>query len=201
MLQGVLSRMLPHDIWAKYIIFEGKQDLEKQMIRRIKGWMAPDSFFLIMRDQDSGDCIDIKNSLAGKIIESKKQDNAIIRIACHELESFYLGDLAAVEQGLGVRGISRQQNNKKYRSPDILSNASDELKKISKNQYQKIAGSRFIAPHLKIDGSNKSHSFNILIEGIKKITGLQDTHQQKVNSPKLLDLLHEFQHSETALVV
>ena len=84
-----------------------------------------------------------------------------------------MGDLVAVEKGLGVRGIYRQQNNRKYRSPDILSNASDELKRLSKNQYQKIAGSRLIAPYLKIDGSNKSHSFNILIEGIKKITGLQ----------------------------
>ena len=40
MLKGVLSRMLPHDIWVKYyIVFEGKQDLEKQMIRRLRGQM------------------------------------------------------------------------------------------------------------------------------------------------------------------
>ena len=122
-----------------------------------------------MRDQDSGNCLAIKNILADKVTESKKQDNTIIRIACHELESFYLGDLFAVEQGLCIHGIYKKQNKKKYRLPDNLSNASDELRKLSKNKYQKIAGSRSIAPYLKIDGSNKSHSFNMLIEGIKKI--------------------------------
>ena len=38
-----------------------------------------------MRDQDSGNCLAIKNILADKVTESKKQDNTIIRIACHEL--------------------------------------------------------------------------------------------------------------------
>lgn len=172
MLKGVLSRMLPPDICVKYLVFEGKQDLEKQVTRRLKGWNIPNSVFLIMRDQDSGDCVNIKNNLAEKVAGSNKQDNAIIRIACHELESFYLGDLAAVEQGLGINGISRRQNNKKYLSPDRLANAADELERLSKKRYQKISGSRSIAPHLNIDGSNKSYSFNILLEGIKKIISL-----------------------------
>ncbi len=125
-----------------------------------------------MRDQDAGDCVQIKNHLAGMVANSNKQQNTvIIRIACRELESFYLGDLAAVERGLGMPGIAKQQNKSKYRRPDSLANPSIELAKLAKNQYQKIAGSRAIAPHLKVDGSNSSHSFKVLLNGIQTLIG------------------------------
>jgi len=61
------------------------------------------------------------------------------------------------------------QNNKRYRNPDHLTNASEVLTKLSGSTYQKIQGSRMIAPFLKLDGSNRSASFNVLISGVKKI--------------------------------
>ena len=96
MLKGVLPRILPEDVYVYYVVFEGKQDLEKQVERRLRLWKKPDSVFLVMRDQDTGDCIAIKQNLADKVNASGKQSTAIIRIACHELENFYLGDLRAV---------------------------------------------------------------------------------------------------------
>lgn len=170
MLRSVLPRILPVDVDVKFIIFEGKQDLERQMERRLRYWQVPDSLFLVMRDQDSGDCRKIKTNLEKKVVASGKHNATLIRVACHELESFYLGDLAAVENGLTLNGLSAKQNSKKFRTPDTLSNAAEELLKLTKKQYQKISGSRSIAPHLKIDGSNRSHSFNILLNGIKKLT-------------------------------
>lgn len=122
-----------------------------------------------MRDQDSGDCISIKNGLKELVEKTGKADRTIVRIACHELESFYLGDLAAVETGLGVKGLAKQQGKVKFRTPDVLSNAAEELKKISANRYQKINGSRKIAPFLAVDGRNKSVSFTALVNGIKKL--------------------------------
>jgi hypothetical protein len=107
--------------------------------------------------------------LKEKVKDSGKMDNTLIRITCHELESFYLGDLNAVDQGLGTTYTSRKQNNQKYCIPDQLTNAAEELSKITKKKYQKMQGSRAIAPHLKLAGSNKSQSFNILSEGINKI--------------------------------
>jgi len=170
MLQGVLAKILTENINVYYMTFEGKQDLEKQLIKRLKYWQKPHSVFLVMRDKDSGDCMAIKQALLDKVTEAGKQDNTIIRIACHELESFYLGDLEAVEKGLALNGLTRRQQNKKYRKPDDLANASEELSKLTKNTYQKIAGSRSISPYLKTDGSNKSHSFNILLNGLKKLS-------------------------------
>ncbi len=45
MLRSVLPRILPVDVDVKFIIFEGKQDLERQMKRRLRYWQVPDSLF------------------------------------------------------------------------------------------------------------------------------------------------------------
>ncbi|MGZ4953743.1 MAG: DUF4276 family protein [Methylobacter sp.] len=169
MLKGILPNLLPEGINVKFLVFEGKQDLEKQLERRLKGWQQPDSFFLVMRDKDGGDCLMIKQRLAEKVCASGKQASTLIRIACTELESFYLGDLSAVDQGLEIGNLAKKQHERKYRTPDMLSNAAQELSKLTQQKYQKIAGSRAIAPFLKIDGSNKSHSFNVLLTGIRKL--------------------------------
>ena len=169
MLEGILPRFLDDGITVKYIVFDGKQDLEKNIEKRLKFWKQSNSGFLVMRDKDSGDCIVIKNNLIDKIEKSGQIENSVIRIACHELESFYLGDLSAVEKGLKINGLARLQSKSKFREPDKLSNPSEELYKLTKNKYQKVAGSRAIAPHLKIDRTNKSYSFNMLLQGIKKL--------------------------------
>ena len=166
LLKNLLPRFLSDEIEVHYIVFEGKQDLEKQLERRIKFWQRPQSHFLVMRDQDSDDCRLIKTSLQAKVNRTGKQSTSIVRIACHELESFYLGDLAAVEMGLSVSGLANKQEKSKYRTPDNLGNPVEELSKLTKNRYQKISGSRAIGPHLKIDGTNRSHSFNVLLAGI-----------------------------------
>jgi hypothetical protein len=170
MLKGVLPRILPEDVHVQYVIFEGKQDLEKQVQRRLRHWQKPDSMFLVMRDQDSGNCMTIKQDLLTKVIESGKKDKTIIRIACHELESFYLGDLNAVENGLAIKGLAKKQTKKKFTATDSLSNAAEELLKLTNKRYQKVAGSRAIGPHLKTDGSNRSYSFNVLLDGIRTLS-------------------------------
>ena len=167
MLRGVLPKILPEYITPRFIVFEGKQDLEKQLVRKLRLWRQPDSRFIILRDQDAGDCLKIKHHLVEKCREAERPD-AIVRIACHELESFYLGDLLAVEKGLEINGVAKRQNQKKFRQPDNLPGPARELKALTDKRYQKISGSRSIAPHLD-PGKNRSHSFNVLLQGIKKI--------------------------------
>lgn len=168
MLEGVLARILSDDVVVKYLIFEGKQDLEKQVERRLRGWRLPDSYFMIMRDQDSGDCVKIKENLVRKC-QSVGKSKTLVRIACRELESFYLGDLVAVEKGLGIDGLSSHQEHAMYRSPDQIMNPAKTLEKLTGKKYQKIAGSRSIGPWLSLDNTNRSNSFNVLISGIKKL--------------------------------
>lgn len=170
MLEGILPHLLPPDVTSRFLVFEGKQDLDKRLERRVRGWRTPDTFFIVIRDKDSGDCRNIKKGLCDKLANADRP-NSLVRIACHELESFYLGDLAAVEAGLNCQGVSKLQEKSKYRIPDAISNPAAELAKLAAD-YQKVAGSRAIAPHLKLDGSNRSHSFNVLVDGLRRIVAL-----------------------------
>lgn len=167
MLEGLLPRILPADARIRYMVFKGKQDLEKNLVRRLRGWRLPNSVFVIMRDQDSGDCQAVKQKLADLCQLAGKND-VLIRVACHELESFYLGDLDAVEKGLGLKGIAARQNGRKYRNPDNLSNPFEEIGKLTGGLYQKVAGSRAIGHYLD-PARNRSHSFTVLVSGIRRI--------------------------------
>jgi uncharacterized protein DUF4276 len=169
MLKGIFPRLLPDDTFVKFIVFDGKQDLEKQIVRRLRFWQKPDSVFLIMRDKDAGDCKQVKQDLVKKTREAGRQAESVVKIACHELESFYLGDLVAVEKGLSISNLQQHQDNRTCRSPDSMPNATDLLKKITKSRYQKVAGSRAIGPYLNLDGSNRSRSFNVLISGVNRL--------------------------------
>ncbi|MBG0776251.1 MAG: DUF4276 family protein [Desulfovibrionaceae bacterium] len=167
MLEGVLPRLLSGRNDYRFIVFEGKQDMQRELRRKLLLWQAPDSRFIVVRDQDSGDCVAVKRALRD-ICRNAHRPEALVRIACHQLESFYLGDLAAVEAGLGVRGLGQRQRTKKFRNPDMLSNAPQELERLTGNRYQKVGGSRGIGPHLRLTG-NASRSFCALLEGIRRL--------------------------------
>jgi len=90
----------------------------------------------------------------------------MIRIVCRELESWYFGDLAAVENALSMTDLVKYQNKSKYRVPDKIHSPSLELKKITQGAYQKISGSREIGSKLLLD-SNTSKSFQVFIDSIQ----------------------------------
>lgn len=168
MFLGILPRFgLQESQDFQVITFEGKQDLEKRLPIRLKAWQRPNSVFLILRDQDSGDCYMVKQALLDKLLASGHK--GLVRIACRELESFYLGDLQAVATAMRMPQLMKQQNNRKFRASDNLNNAKQELMNLTKNQYQEVAGSRAIAPLLNLNlepPTNRSQSFYHLINGI-----------------------------------
>lgn len=166
LLVVVLPRILPKAVVPFYIVFEGKQDLEKQLVRKIRNWQNPDSVFLVMRDQDSSACTEVKERL-NRLCRETGKHSILVRIACRELESFYFGDLPAVKKGLGITNLSRSAVKAKYRVPDEIVNPSDELEKLTCGKYQHISGSRSIAPHLSLT-RNTSKSFNVLVTGIQR---------------------------------
>ena len=168
MLEGLLPRLLPQGVHVRYIVFEGKQDLQQQLGRRLRGWLAPDTRFVVLHDQDSSDCRALKAQLQA-ICKQAGRPETLVRIACRELESFYLGDLEAVERAFGLRGLARQQESRKFRAPDSLNNAAQELRKLTGSRYQKLRGSRDIAAHLRLDSRNRSISFGQLLAGIQKL--------------------------------
>lgn len=142
MLEGLLPRIIPGELQVRYIVFEGKRDLDRNLRKRLQGYRNPHAMFVILRDKDSSDC--------------------------HELESWFLADLAAVEKGLEMPGLAHHQNRAKFREPDSLVNAAEELEKLTQGVYQKISGSRAIGPLLEID-NNRSVSFRAFVAGIRRL--------------------------------
>ncbi len=104
-----------------------------------------------------------------KLCQQGNRSDTLIRIPCHELESWFLGDLAAVEKGLRMKSgkLVRLQTKAKYRNPDHIGAAKQELIKIAPD-YQPIRGSRAISKYLN-PNNNNSKSFRIFIQGLKKI--------------------------------
>ena len=170
MLEGLLPRILPPDVNHNCIVFRGKQHLEKNLTRRLKNWDLPRSVFVVMRDQNSGDCYAVKQRLT-ELCQEVDKESVLVRVACRELETFYLGDLEAVEKGLGLTGLASQQGRRKFRNPDALGNPYQELRRLTQDRYQKGEGSRSIAPHLRLEG-NTSNSFNVLLAGIRTLLGV-----------------------------
>ena len=172
LLKVLIPRLLAQyeDISVYYLVFEGKQDLDKKLNRRLRGWRRPNSRFIVLRDQDSSNCMDVKSCLM-QLCPDDKKPFTLIRIACRELESWYLADLEAVERGLLIPGISARRRKRKYRNPDAIHKPSVELERITNRNYQKISGSRAIGPYLNLDNT-RSNSFKVFIFGIKKILGI-----------------------------
>ena len=115
-LQAWLPTWLPDDVTPHFIVFQGKQDLEKRMVLRIRYWLQPDSRFLVLRDQDSGDCKVVKAGLAARCVEAGRPD-AVVRVACRELESFFVGDWHAVANAFGKPALTRLARKARYRDP------------------------------------------------------------------------------------
>jgi hypothetical protein len=127
MLQGLLPRILDPQVQPRLMAFEGKQDLEKQMIRRMRGYVNPHARFIVLRDQDSTpDCKVVKAKLLGLCVQAGRNAVSLVRVARHELESFYLADLQAVESALGIAGLVRHQHTARLRATDHVESPSRE---------------------------------------------------------------------------
>ena len=108
LLDVLLPKMLPENTTFRCIPHEGKQDLEKSIPRKLRAWQTPGTVFIIVRDKDGADCVEIKNRLVNLCQQAGRSDS-LVRIACHELESWLLGDLAAVGKAFNLN--KRKTNN------------------------------------------------------------------------------------------
>lgn len=169
MLESLLPRLLSEDIAFRLIPFKGKQDLQKQLIGKIRSYVNPQARFIVIQDQDSfPDCQTLKQRLLDLCQATGRLHDCLVRLACKELETFYLADLQAVERALEITGVSAKQSTEKFRAPDRLGSPSHELKVLTKDRYEKVAGSRMIGKFLLLD-NERSPSFRNLVGAIRRM--------------------------------
>jgi len=172
-LREVLPQVLPADYQLDINCFirphEGKSSLQKSIPRKIKAFSnyGYQVKVLIIHDQDSNDCKILKNDLS-KLCESTNIP-VVIRIACRELENWYLGDMQAIEKVYPESKATSLTRKAKYRNPDKVFGAH-ELKKMTSN-FSKTRASREIPKHMIIS-SNNSPSFNHFLTGLTKLISL-----------------------------
>ncbi len=168
-LEGLLPRILPEGFALGQNCFihshEGKSQLLKSIPKKMKAYpYFPEPVrVLIIHDQDSNDCKELKSRLQSLC---SPEILYLIRIACKELENWYLGDFDAIEQSFPEVKASHYRSKAKFRNPDKLHGA-DEMSKLTKN-LSKTAAARRIAPIINIE-INQSESFNQLLNGITKL--------------------------------
>lgn len=162
-LESLLPRILPVGAQPPVLIpHEGRSDLEKSIPRKLRAFRDPAVQFVVLRDQDSGDCRRIKQNLRDLCTAAGRPDT-LIRIACRELESWYVADLAAIDRIYGTT-VQKQQEKNKYRYPDRLGSPSQELRKLVP-QFQKLRGAAQLGREVDLENP-RSTSFAHLISAL-----------------------------------
>ncbi len=64
LLDGILPKILPDGITFKTIPHEGKYDLERSLPIKLRAWNESDTSFIIVHDQDSNNCIELKKKIS-----------------------------------------------------------------------------------------------------------------------------------------
>ena len=172
-LENVLPKILPDYFKYNENYFlrahEGKSDLQKSIPTKINAFkkMGFPVGIIILHDQDSGDCKILKQKLIDLCGKDLSGVFLLVRIVCRELESWYLGDMGAIELAYPRFKARNYKNKAKFRIPDELQNAANELR-IILPEFQKVQGAKRISEHITI-GNNKSKSFNHFVTGLKSI--------------------------------
>lgn len=166
LLENLLPRILPNDVEFTLVSHSGKRALEKSIPRKLRGWNEPgDIRFVILHDQDTKDCVKLKQELLNLCTVTERP--VLIRISCQEMESWYFGDLHALATAYNIPKLLELSKKKKYRFPDDIPNPKEELYKLIP-EHQQIAGAKLVAPYMSIE-NNTSVSFNHFVSGVRRL--------------------------------
>lgn len=162
LLEGVLPSLFP-DLLFHCVPHNGKSDLDKNISETLRNWREPGAKFVIVRDNDNGNCHVLKEELR-KFCQQGRREDTLIRIVCQELEAWYLGDPGAMADAFGDEKLRNIGRRARFRNPDTLAKPSEDVKNLVP-EFQKIAGARRMAEHLTREG-NRSHSFAVFLDGV-----------------------------------
>lgn len=168
LLEGLLPRVVP-DLAFLCVPHEGKQDLEKSIPRKLRAWREPGVKFVVVRDNDGADCVDLKARLLESCRAAERKDT-LVRLACQELEAWYLGDPVALARAFNDPSLESLGSKARYRDPDRVAQPSNALAALVPS-FQKVSGARTVAPHLDVERSG-SHSFRVFVTGVRRLADL-----------------------------
>lgn len=182
----LLSRLLADhpERTAQVASFDGKHGMLGQLRERF-GILARTPYVdrvIVVIDQDRDDCEELKrriyeDAVAARLVyrnQTTAESALRIRIAMTELESWFIGDPAAVLAAyprLSERDLRLRRNE----PPDALPDAWEWLeRRLMQRRYfpqglRKIEAARAIAPHLNLSPeANASRSFRLFLRTLRE---------------------------------
>ena len=175
LLDGLLPRLFP-GLPFKCVPHDGKTDLERSIPRKLRAWREPGARFAVVRDNDGRDCRVLKNALR-ELCQVAHRPDTLIRIACQELEAWYLGEPDALAEAFGDESLRNLGRKARFRDSDSVPRPHEAIERLVP-EFQKVSGARRMAPHLSRE-RNKSTSFQMFVTGIEAVaaqmTGENDT--------------------------
>lgn len=169
-LRGLIPRIF--STWKEEVDYflrshQGKNDLQnsiKPFLNAIK--TSSNIKVVIIHDQDQDDCVKLKSKL--RSLCNNNSAVVMIRIACQELESWYIGDPISLSKIYPEYG--RLSRTSRFRqTPDSIVKPSSQIMSKIKT-FSKTTTAKIMGQEINID-TNRSTSFQQLISGLKKITG------------------------------
>ncbi len=146
---------------------EGKHDLERSIPRKLRAWAPPKPMSIVLRDQDDADCRQVKRQLM-ELCGQAPEMQTIVRIVCRELESWYLGDLAAVARVFSKPSVANRQRSRKFRAADILARPDRELWALV-GRAQKMSTARAMGQEVSLDSElTCSTSFAVFLRTLQR---------------------------------
>ena len=107
--------------------YEGKRDLLKYFTDDLRDWRNPNDQFLILVDQDMDNCQQLKDDrICAKARErcGEQAEKMQVRIACWELEAWYLGDISALRCAYPDARDSTWKKIRRAENPDAVEKPS-----------------------------------------------------------------------------
>ncbi len=163
-LESLLNKWFPAMNFI-CISHDGKNDLMKSIPIKLRSWREPGVQFVIVQDNDGGDCVKLKKKLLDLCQEGGREDS-IVRIACQELEAWYLGDVDALVDAYG--SFRSKLSAAKRRAPDDVPSPSREVQRLLP-RFTKVDGARRMGVRVDPE-SNRSTSFRVLFRTLEQLS-------------------------------
>ncbi len=170
LLAGLLPRLVPGWVEGEHFLcvpHEGKSDLDRSVPRKLAAWQVPGDRFVVLRDNDAAACKEVKARLVKLCADSGRPDT-LVRLACQELEAWYLGDLDALAAAYVEPKLCGPAMRKRFVDPDAWQKPSAEVQRVLP-AFHKGQGARRMGVALRGAEKNRSRSFQVFVAGVRRL--------------------------------
>lgn len=184
-LRILLPRLIDDRADHQIIVFQGKDDLLKNLPGRLRGfapWLPQNHRIIVIVDRDDDDCVALKRRMesdcAAAGLNSRTRVgptswSIVTRLAIEELEAWYFGDWDAVRAAY-PRCAPGIPSKSAYYDPEAIRGGAWEafehvMQKAGyfKGGLRKIEAARTIAGHLNL-AANTAPSFRRFVEAVEE---------------------------------